>query len=207
MDNILLIHPDLEEREKLTAKLGQAGFETLTSSNSNQGIANIQQYHPKLVVIAEILPQVDGNQHCFRIRQITSAPIIVLGNQMEESAGIEMLESGADVYMPSPLNFREFVVRVRSLLRHNNLFDFRPTTEDDQHYGNHPNKQDNDLYKFTNTEHCLLNKLIHILAVFFNFLKTKMMIVNYFSYCDLILKKQGHPSYIRNRSPYLRVVS
>ena len=52
-----------------------------------------------------------------RIREICETPIIILGEDKEEQAGIHFLESGADVYMTYPLNLKLFLAWIRSLLR------------------------------------------------------------------------------------------
>ena len=117
MDRILVIHTDSKMRAKLASSLQQAGFEITTANDGNQGIDKIYKTYPDLIIIAEGLPLINGDKACFRIRQISSSPIIVLGIGQEEVDGIEMLESGADVYLPSPLDLRELLARVRSLLR------------------------------------------------------------------------------------------
>ena len=150
MDKILFIHPDPKEREKMISTLEQAGFDIVAASNGEQGIAKIRQRRPNLIVIAETLPLIDGDQICPRIRQVTTIPIIVLGSKQKESAGIEMLESGADVYMTSPLNFKELVARVHSLLRRTKAFGNKSAKEDTLHDKHHPDTWRYGLYGFTN---------------------------------------------------------
>jgi len=162
MDKILVIHPDPKERERIIYTLEQAGFDIVTASDCEQGIAKIQRNHPNLVVIAETLPLIDGDQSCFRIRQVSAIPIIVIGSKQEESAGIEMLEIGADVYMTSPLNFRELVARVHSLLRRKKAFGYGSAEEDTPHYKHHLNKGEYGLPGFTNTEFHLIKELVHV---------------------------------------------
>lgn len=67
--------------------------------------------------MTEGIPRLNGNDLCARIRELCQVPIIILGRDHEESAGVDLLEMGADAYLTSPLNFRELLARVRSLVR------------------------------------------------------------------------------------------
>jgi Response regulators consisting of a CheY-like receiver domain and a winged-helix DNA-binding domain len=57
------------------------------------------------------------NELCVRIRELCQAPILILGFEEEETAGIDFLEKGADAYLTSPLDLRELLARVHALLR------------------------------------------------------------------------------------------
>ena len=72
---------------------------------------------PDLIVMRENSHRLNGDELCIRIRELSDVPIIVLGQEPEEVAGVEFLEMGADVYLTSPLSLRELLARVRSLLR------------------------------------------------------------------------------------------
>jgi DNA-binding response OmpR family regulator len=68
-------------------------------------------------VMRENTRRLNGDELCIRIRELSDVPIIVLGQEQEEVAGVEFLEMGADAYLPSPLSLRELLARVHSLLR------------------------------------------------------------------------------------------
>ena len=80
-------------------------------------MAEIVQSSPDLILMRENSHRLNGDELCIRIRELSNAPIIVLGEEQEEAAGVEFLEMGADVYLTTPLRFRELLARVRSLLR------------------------------------------------------------------------------------------
>ena len=80
-------------------------------------MTEIHRKHPDLIVMAEEGHRMNGDELCIRIRETCQSPIIVLGQDYEEAAGMDMLEMGADAYLTSPLNFRELLARVHSLLR------------------------------------------------------------------------------------------
>lgn len=117
MKRILLIQPDIGSRDQLTFLLHHSGFQVISTMEGEQALAEIDRSCLDLVVIAEGTPKLNGDELCIGIRQLCQVPIIVLGQDYEEAAGIEFLEMGADAYLASPLNLRELIARIRSLLR------------------------------------------------------------------------------------------
>ena len=73
-----------------------------------------------LVVLDLMLPGVDGLTICKAMRRTganTDTPVLMLTARGEESDKVLGLESGADDYLAKPFGIREFVARVRALLR------------------------------------------------------------------------------------------
>jgi len=101
----------------LTFLLHHSGFQVISTMESEQALAEIYRGCPDLVVMFEGCHRLNGDELCVRIRAICQTPIIVLGQDYEEAAGIEFLEMGADAYLASPLNLRELLAWIRSLLR------------------------------------------------------------------------------------------
>ena len=118
MEKILLVCPDLMMSDNLTFVLQYSGFRIVNAAESKQALAEIGRSSPDLVVMRENSHRLNGDELCIRIRELSDVPIIVLGQEHEEAAGVEFLEMGADAYLPSPLSLRELLARVRSLLRH-----------------------------------------------------------------------------------------
>ena len=117
MDKILLICPDLAMIDNLAFVLQHSGFLTVSTAESKEALAEISRNSPDIVVMRENSHRLNGDELCIRIRELSDVPIIVLGQEQEEMAGVEFLEMGADVYLPYPLSLRELLARVRSLLR------------------------------------------------------------------------------------------
>jgi len=117
MDKILLVCPDLTMTDNLTFLLQHSGFQTVNVAGSMQALAEVNRSSPDLILMRENSRRLNGDELCIRIRELSDAPIIVLGQEQEETAGVEFLEMGADAYLPTPLHYRELLARVRSLLR------------------------------------------------------------------------------------------
>jgi DNA-binding response OmpR family regulator len=69
------------------------------------------------VLLRENSHKLNGHELCIRIRELSNVPIIILGQEQKEAGGVQFLEMGADAYLTSPLNVRELLARVHSLLR------------------------------------------------------------------------------------------
>ena len=117
MEKILLFHSDPVLGTELAFVLQHSGFRVVRAVDERQALVEIDGDYLALVVMAEGAAKVNGDKPLLRIRELCRASIIILGEKQEEIAGIELLEMGADAYLPSPVNFRELLARVRSLLR------------------------------------------------------------------------------------------
>jgi len=117
MRRILLIHPDLVLRDELTFNLQHSGFQVVGASCGQQALIEVCSRYLDVIIVAESSHRLNGDELCVRLRQICQAPIIILGQGSKEISGIDFIEMGADAYLASPLNLRELLARIRSLLR------------------------------------------------------------------------------------------
>jgi DNA-binding response OmpR family regulator len=122
VEKILLVCPDLAMTDNLTFVLQNSGFQIVSTVESKQALVELDRGTPDLIVMRENSHRLNGDELCIRIRELSDVPIIVLGQESEEVAGVEFLEMGADVYLTSPLSLRELLARVRSLLRRTRTF-------------------------------------------------------------------------------------
>jgi len=117
MDRILLIHPGPKARDQLTFLLQHSAFQAPTAVDADQALAQVSRRHPDLILMADTVAKTNGDEPYIRVRELCEAPIVVLGEEHQQRAGIHFSEVRADVYMPHPLNLRLLLVWVRSLLQ------------------------------------------------------------------------------------------
>ncbi len=70
-----------------------------------------------MIVLDIMLPKLDGFEVCRILRREMTAPILMLTAKAEETDKVVGLELGADDYMTKPFSMREFLARVKAMLR------------------------------------------------------------------------------------------
>ena len=112
-----MIHPELKVTEELAFTLQHSGFQVMTAVEKQQAMAEIYRRPPDVIIMAECDQRANEDGLCvLHVRELCQIPIIVLGRDMEETSGENMLNMGADAYLTNPLNFKELLARVRALI-------------------------------------------------------------------------------------------
>ncbi|HID85070.1 MAG TPA: response regulator transcription factor [Anaerolineales bacterium] len=115
---LLIVEDDPILRETLAYNLTQAGYQVLTAPEGPAGLDLARTQRPALMVLDIMLPGLDG----FEITRILrreghNFPILMLTARDEEIDRVLGLELGADDYLTKPFSMREFLARVKVLLR------------------------------------------------------------------------------------------
>ncbi len=92
-----------------------------------QGLAAFRRYHPDVVILDIMLPEMDGMEVLQHIRRESEVYVLMLTAKSEEFDRVLGLTAGADDYLTKPFSPRELVARVKALLRRG-----RNTTQDDK---------------------------------------------------------------------------
>ncbi len=118
MEKILIVEDDKNISDLLSIHLHDLGFEADCVYDGKEGLVKALNNVYKLMVLDIRLPGMDGFEICKRIRQeYNQIPIIMLTSKSEEIDKVLGLEIGADDYMTKPFSIREFVARVKTILR------------------------------------------------------------------------------------------
>jgi len=115
----ILIVEDEEEVVTLlkTYLQRQGGYEVAAASNGINALIDVGRIKPDLLILDVMIPGVDGIEVCRRIKDDSAnktAIIVISGNAESEK---KVLQAGADVFMPKPVDLEKLTAEARRLLR------------------------------------------------------------------------------------------
>uniref|UniRef100_A0A942SYM3 Response regulator transcription factor n=1 Tax=Neobacillus citreus TaxID=2833578 RepID=A0A942SYM3_9BACI len=113
----VIIEDDLDIRYLLEQVLTQAGFETVTTGNGEDGVRAVEAYQPLVTTLDVSLPGIDGFEVARRIRPVSSTYIVMISAMGDEIDVLQGLEAGADDYVVKPFRPRELRARLGAMLR------------------------------------------------------------------------------------------
>ena len=118
---ILLVADEPALVSGLGHALRRAGYAVRTAADGAAALAVAQQTHPDLIVLAVLLPRVDGLEVCRRLRaaadgRLRTVPVLLCSARGDAVDRVVGLEVGADDYVTAPVSVRELLARVQALL-------------------------------------------------------------------------------------------
>ncbi|GKS11244.1 DNA-binding response regulator [Paenibacillus chitinolyticus] len=126
---ILIIEDDAAIADLLSYGLSMEGFETKTTAYGAEGMMELQQFQPDLLLLDWMLPDQSGLDICKKVTASHNIPIMMITAKSDITDKILGLEFGADDYITKPFDLREVVARIRTILRR---FDQANKRQDDQ---------------------------------------------------------------------------
>ena len=118
MKNILMIEDDVSIVELVDIHLKDIHCQTTKAHTGEDGIRLAQKNKYDLIILDVMLPDIDGIEVCKHLRGLKNfTPIMMLTARSEEIDKIIGLETGADDYLTKPFSIREFVARVKAIIR------------------------------------------------------------------------------------------
>ena len=115
---VLIAHHTRDTVELLKALLEGEGFTTLCVYNGGMALQYARQHHPALLLLDQSLPIVDGIEVCRSLRQEKDdAAIFILSDKPDELGKLLAFASGADDCLILPFHPREFLARIKAVLR------------------------------------------------------------------------------------------
>lgn len=118
MYKILIIEDDKNILIGLVDNLKMAGYTPLTAQDGEEGLRKARTENPDLIVLDIMLPKLSGFDVCRQLKgEGNTTPIIILSALGQETDKVLGLELGADDYVTKPFSPREFLVRIKAVLR------------------------------------------------------------------------------------------
>lgn len=117
----ILVVDDIPQNVKLLADLlGVKGYDVVTASSGEEGLAKVASENPDLILLDVMMPGMSGYDVCRKIRSDPSTallPIIFCTSLDPLQERINGIAAGADDFLSKPINQPELFARVASLLR------------------------------------------------------------------------------------------
>jgi two-component system copper resistance phosphate regulon response regulator CusR len=115
---ILLVEDEPRMADVIAKGLRESSYAVDLAEDGDDGLyqASINDYD--LIVLDVLLPRRDGFEVCRALRaRGSSTPILMLTARATVDDRVTGFDAGADDYLTKPFSFREFLARVRALLR------------------------------------------------------------------------------------------
>jgi len=117
--HVLVVEDETDVRELLTLHLKREGYQVSGFENAEEALVAFSDTHFDLIILDWMLPKMSGLDFCKQIRtqHHSTVPIMLLTARADTLDKVLGLEIGADDYLTKPFEIREFVARVRAILR------------------------------------------------------------------------------------------
>lgn len=119
-DKILIVDDEQDVVDLVAFHLQKAGFQVDTANDGAAALEKVRAKPPGLVVLDLMLPGISGLEICRTLKgsvQTAMIPVIMLTAKAEEIDRVVGFELGADDYVVKPFSPREFVLRVKAVIR------------------------------------------------------------------------------------------
>ena len=118
---ILIVDDDKNICEVIKLYLQKEGYKVTLAYDGQAGIEAYERSTPSLVVLDIMMPRKDGWEVLKQIRKSSAVPVIMLTAKGETIDKVLGLELGADDYIVKPFDPKEFIARVKAVMRRANM--------------------------------------------------------------------------------------
>ena len=117
MYNIVICDDEKDIVDAIAIYLTSQGYNIFKAYNGKEALEIFDAEEIDLAILDIMMPGMDGNEVCAKIRQTSTIPIIMLSAKDSESDKVSGLVNGADDYVTKPFNTSELIARVKAQLR------------------------------------------------------------------------------------------
>ena len=129
MSAIFVVEDDQRIRSTVVRELSDRGHSVRAAGTAMDGLREVVEWAPDVVVLDLGLPDVGGNEFLKMLRAVSAVPVVVATARDDESEIVRMLDAGADDYIVKPYSVDHLEARVRAVLRRSNEAALQPIIE------------------------------------------------------------------------------
>ena len=118
MSRILIVEDNRDYSATLASNLEREGYDVAVASTGTAGLSEAKTFRPDLIVLDLMLPAMNGYSVLQRLRdEGRETPVLIMTARGTEEEKLRGFDLGADDYLVKPCGLREFLARVRALLK------------------------------------------------------------------------------------------
>ncbi|PEA55522.1 DNA-binding response regulator [Bacillus pseudomycoides] len=117
MAKLLLVDDEERMLRLLDLFLSPRGHFCMKATSGQEALELVQQKDFDLILLDVMMPNMDGWEACFQIRQISNVPIIMLTARNQNYDMVKGLTLGADDYITKPFDEQVLIARIEAVLR------------------------------------------------------------------------------------------
>jgi len=119
--NMTVLIVDDSKMIRVTAKkiLSKAGYDVLLANDGFDALSMIVEYHPDLIIMDIMMPEIDGYETCTLIKQhrkFKEIPVIMLSGNQEKSESSQVESAGFDMCLAKPFKADGLISAVDTVL-------------------------------------------------------------------------------------------
>lgn len=120
---VLVVDDEEPILELLKYNLEKQGYDVRTAIDGAVAVDTARKFHPDLVLLDIMMPEMDGVEACRQIRaipELANTFIVFLTARSEEYSEVAAFDVGADDYITKPIKPRALMSRISALFRRDN---------------------------------------------------------------------------------------
>lgn len=116
---VLIVEDNRDMRKYIRSCLDESLYRITEAKDGEEGLKKAIEKVPDLIVSDVMMPKMDGNEMCHRIKMdehTSHIPVVLVTARASVEQKIKGIETGADAYISKPFNAKELRVWVKKLI-------------------------------------------------------------------------------------------
>jgi len=113
----LIVDDEVQIRRLLRVVLEAEDYQVHEAETGQKGLTEIASRRPGIILLDLGLPDMDGLEVLKRLREWSTAPVLVLSVRDDEQGKVAALDAGAEDYVTKPFSTPELLARLRTAQR------------------------------------------------------------------------------------------
>lgn len=132
MGKLMVVEDDPDICSAIKILLESQGYSVNIAGNAKEAMEIFSSEY-ELLILDIMLPGMSGIELCKKIRKFSYVPVLFLTAKSADTDKMEGLSAGGDDYLVKPFSFVELIARVKALIRRNQLYNSKPSLEEESH--------------------------------------------------------------------------